>query len=124
MKDEIKNIKHAITLLQKALAQLEGRLDVDGVNDRYLGRMVPPSYEESFRWHRAHRYVFYFEEWFNHYTSNGWKVGRNPMKSWETTMAQWQSRYLKKNPVREKTRFDAVGRPIEDTPPSLISRMK
>ena len=27
-----------------------------------------------------------------HYESNGWKVGKNPMKSWPATMKSWLSR--------------------------------
>ena len=28
----------------------------------------------------------------NHYESNGWKVGRNSMKSWQAALSQWSSR--------------------------------
>ena len=27
----------------------------------------------------------------NHYTSNGWRVGRNPMKDWKAAMRNWKS---------------------------------
>lgn len=29
------------------------------------------------------------ERFFNHYESNGWKVGKNPMKSWKAAVANW-----------------------------------
>lgn len=29
------------------------------------------------------------DRWFDHYTSNGWKVGRNPMKDWKATLRNW-----------------------------------
>ena len=29
------------------------------------------------------------ESFFNYYEANGWKVGRNPMKSWKAAMANW-----------------------------------
>jgi hypothetical protein len=29
---------------------------------------------------------------FNYYESNGWRVGRNPMKSWRHALANWQTR--------------------------------
>lgn len=32
------------------------------------------------------------EPFFNHYESNGWKVGRNPMKDWHASMAGWMAR--------------------------------
>lgn len=28
----------------------------------------------------------------NHYESNGWKVGKNPMKNWKAAIAQWVKR--------------------------------
>lgn len=32
------------------------------------------------------------ERFFNYYESNGWKVGRNPMKSWQAGLSYWRSR--------------------------------
>lgn len=32
------------------------------------------------------------EKFFHHYESNGWKVGKNPMKSWRSSIANWLSR--------------------------------
>lgn len=31
-------------------------------------------------------------EFYNHYESNGWKVGKNPMKKWTAALAGWISR--------------------------------
>lgn len=28
--------------------------------------------------------------WFNHYDSNGWRVGRNPMRNWQAAMRNWK----------------------------------
>lgn len=30
------------------------------------------------------------EQWLDHYTSNGWKVGRNPMKDWKAAIRTWE----------------------------------
>lgn len=30
------------------------------------------------------------ESFFNYYESNGWRVGRNPMRSWTAAMAKWK----------------------------------
>ena len=32
------------------------------------------------------------EAFVNHYESNGWKVGRNPMKSWKAAIVTWEKR--------------------------------
>ena len=30
------------------------------------------------------------ERWINYYTSNGWKVGKNPMKDWKAAVRTWE----------------------------------
>lgn len=32
------------------------------------------------------------EQFFNYYSANGWRVGRNPMKDWKAAARHWQSR--------------------------------
>jgi len=32
------------------------------------------------------------EQFFDYYESNGWKVGRNPMKNWEACVRNWEKR--------------------------------
>ena len=32
------------------------------------------------------------EAWMNHYTSNGWRVGPNPMKDWRAAVRTWEKR--------------------------------
>jgi hypothetical protein len=33
------------------------------------------------------------EKFFNYYESNGWRVGRNPMKSWVSALANWKKNW-------------------------------
>ena len=37
------------------------------------------------------------EQWFDHYTSNGWKVGKNPMKDWQAAVRNWERPFDKKS---------------------------
>ena len=30
------------------------------------------------------------DKWYNHYTANGWKVGRNSMKDWKAAVRTWE----------------------------------
>lgn len=30
------------------------------------------------------------QKWFDHYSANGWKVGRNPMKDWKAAVRTWE----------------------------------
>jgi uncharacterized protein YdaU (DUF1376 family) len=42
------------------------------------------------------------QHWLDHYTSNGWKVGRNPMTDWRATVRTWE-----RNDVRRAGGVDA-----------------
>ena len=52
-------------------------------------RFVPPSVEEINGYCQEHGYSVDAERFVNHYTSNGWKVGRNPMKDWKAAVRNW-----------------------------------
>lgn len=40
--------------------------------------------------------TFEAEEFFFYYQSNGWKVGKNPMKCWKSALQGWRIRWLKR----------------------------
>lgn len=60
-----------------------------------------PTIEEVVQHNRAQRdplptdqvYRFY-----NYYESNGWKVGKNPMRNWKAALANWKRNYEERNP--------------------------
>ena len=37
-------------------------------------------------------YAIDAEHFLNYYEANGWRVGKNPMKSWKATLANWAAR--------------------------------
>lgn len=49
-----------------------------------------PTLEELKAYIAENRYTFSAEAFMDYYESNGWKVGRNPMKSWQATCRTWQ----------------------------------
>lgn len=53
---------------------------------------VQPSLEELKTFIQENNYQVNAEQWFNYYQSNGWKVGRNPMKDWKATVRTWVQR--------------------------------
>lgn len=42
------------------------------------------------------------ERFIDYYTSNGWKVGRNPMKDWKATVRTWE-KSSKEKPVKQQS---------------------
>lgn len=113
MKEELRLIKQAIGTLQRAVAIMEGRLDVD--TEKKQNGFKPPDHNAALAWHTIQQYTFDLDEWFNHYESNGWMVGKNKMRDWVACMAQWQTRHKKKNPdPANRVRFDAHGNPRKE----------
>jgi len=56
------------------------------------GKFHPPSLEECQNYAKEKGFTIDPERFFNYYGSNGWKVGKNPMKSWKQAMANWNAK--------------------------------
>jgi hypothetical protein len=59
-------------------------------------RFSPPSIEQIRNYARESGRPDHSEPFFDYYTSNGWKVGRNAMKDWQAAYRQWCARERKK----------------------------
>lgn len=55
-------------------------------------RFVKPSLQEIRSYISEKGYTFSADSFFAFYQSNGWKVGRNPMRDWRQACVTWQSR--------------------------------
>lgn len=73
------------------------------------------------------------EGFFNYYESNGWKVGRNPMKDWKACVRKWESGDNSKNrqnlpprkPIPPKPEEEDDGVPMsEETKKELKDKLK
>ncbi len=63
-------------------------------------RFVKPTLEQVAAFIQEIRNGVDAQEWFDHYESNGWKVGRNPMKDWKACVRKWgRSRIGKQRPA-------------------------
>ena len=53
-------------------------------------RFVPPTVEEVRAYCNERKNGIDPEHFIAHYEANGWKVGRNPMKSWKSSVITWE----------------------------------
>ena len=53
---------------------------------------TPPSVDEVSRYCKENNYTINPWTFVNHYTSNGWMVGKNKMKDWQAAVRTWQSK--------------------------------
>ena len=55
-------------------------------------KFVPPTVQEVAGYCQEKRYAVDAERFVSYYEAIGWKVGRNPMKSWQATVRTWASK--------------------------------
>ena len=77
------------------------------IKPQYIGNTVrasfaPPSMEEVEQYISTKGYHFTADEFIAFYESNGWKVGRNPMKNWKAACTTWENRRMKSQPSAQK----------------------
>lgn len=53
-------------------------------------RFEPPSVEEVDAYITEQNYHVDAQRFVDYYTSNGWKVGKNPMKDWKAAVRTWE----------------------------------
>lgn len=53
-------------------------------------RFVKPSLEEVHEYCQERKNNVDAQRWFDYYSANGWKVGKNPMKDWKAAVRTWE----------------------------------
>ena len=71
-------------------------------------RFVKPALSEAQAYADEKGYAFSVEQWFSYYESNGWKVGKNPMKSWKASMSYWNGNNDNSNGRQQGRKEDDV----------------
>lgn len=66
-------------------------------------RFAPPTVEEVEAYIREKGYSVDAQKFVDYYESNGWKVGRNPMKDWKAALRTWQANQFDRTPPQKKT---------------------
>ncbi len=69
-----------------------GKVSIEGEKRK---RFTKPTLEEVKAYIDEKGYSVDAERFINYYESNGWKVGRNPMKDWQATVRNWASKEKK-----------------------------
>ena len=82
-------------------------------NSTAAHKLVKPTLAELKAYISENGYTFPAEAFMDYYESNGWKVGRNPMKSWQATCRTWQRHEL---PRKEQNSQGDVPHEIDNIP--------
>jgi hypothetical protein len=80
-----------------------------------------PSLEEVKIYCRERRNSVDPEKWFDHYSANGWRVGRNPMRDWKAAVRTWERNGFQ-SPVNGKPK--PIDCSDDDSPAAKIRRQQ
>lgn len=86
--------------------------DEDKEKDK-VKRFIPPTAEEVRAYCEARGGKVDPQKFLDHYTSNGWRVGRNPMRDWKAAARNWERSGYNDGPKREKD-FSDIWREMDD----------
>jgi hypothetical protein len=81
---------------------------------RKAPRFSPPTAEDVDRYCRETGHHIDAERFIDHYASNGWRVGKVPMKSWQHAVAGWWRRDQDKAIPRGGTRARSIAEDLTD----------
>ena len=70
---------------------LPNNLDIDNLENKPVyTRFVKPTLEEVKAYCLERNKGVDAQKWFDYYSANGWKVGKNPMKDWKAAVRTWE----------------------------------
>lgn len=71
-----------------------GKVSIESVADKppTQSRFSPPTVDEVRAYCAEKGYTLDADRFVDYYTSNGWKVGRNPMKDWKAAVRNWNGK--------------------------------
>lgn len=100
------NVRQEKEIRDKRLENRDKSKDIETEKEhRTSSRMPRPSVDEVQAYITEKGYSVNAEAFVNYYESNGWKVGKNPMKDWRAAVRTWQSKE-RKTPRREEPTND------------------
>ena len=97
----------------------QDRLGKDSIGKDRLGKVSkggsggktqfsPPTREEVAEYCKEQGISIDVDYFFDHYSGNGWKAGRVPMKDWKATVRNWYRRDQKNGGAKIKTPYDSL----------------
>ena len=119
---KVKNLKRGNVSVSGKIVPVSGEdkekdkdKNKDKDNDIYIGAAAPapkahiyiqpPALEEIRSFCQERGNSVDPEYFYNYYQSNGWRVGRNPMRDWKATICAWESNGMdqRTNPASKQT---------------------
>lgn len=99
-----RNNRFCTTEVQPKNNRIQADKDKDKDKDKETkAKKAVPSLDEVKAYIAEKGYNLDAEEFFYYYEANGWKVGKNPMKSWRAAVSTWAAKRKNETPSRTST---------------------
>ena len=86
----VQNVQDVVQTVSKKESKTVSKSEIKKEEKANGSRFAPPTLKEVSDFCRERGNTVDPEKWMAHYTANGWKVGRNPMKSWKAAIVTWE----------------------------------
>ena len=93
--EKIKELESQVEYLQSQITELQ--LEVSVLKEKKQRFKKPTIKDVCDQFRELQGHIDGTLDFFNHYESNGWKVGRVPMKDWKAAARNWISRAKEKD---------------------------
>ena len=70
--------------------EIEIDTEIDKEKEKYKRRFAKPTLEEVTAYCLERGKGVDPQKWYDYYSANGWKVGKNPMKDWKAAVRTWE----------------------------------
>lgn len=94
--------KHMETETETETVNINTRGGAGGDAKSGRTKFTPPSVDEVAAYMQERGMKPEAERFIDHYTANGWKVGRNPMKDWKSAVRNWGRNAFDRNKPQEE----------------------
>lgn len=94
--------REALSTKHEALSTKHGE-DVGGAEPPMRPRFSPPTVDEVRAYCTEKGYAVDADRFVDYYTSNGWRVGKNPMKDWRAAVRTWNRKERQDGPSKPKS---------------------
>ena len=70
--------------------EIEIDKEIDKDKEKYKKRFTKPTLEDVQAYCKERGKGVDAQKWYDYYSANGWKVGKNPMKDWKAAVRTWE----------------------------------
>lgn len=106
-KDRMKRLRDGTIVTESSPEKRREEKRVDTSNDVSTARkkFVPPTVDQVRAYCIERDNHIDPQAFVDHYTSNGWRVGKSPMKDWQASVRTWEKNNLNKEPAKPSSKM-------------------